>query len=213
MKVECITVGPLEENCWLISDEESGEAVLVDPGYDADDILAAVDASGCTLKAAWLTHSHVDHVGAVAPIVRARGVPVIAHPADRPFYDDAAAIGLRYGMRIEPLPPISVELAEGGTVELGKHVFAVWHLPGHAPGHVAFIGSGLCFSGDVLFAGSIGRTDLPLCDPRAMHASLQRMATLPADVRVFPGHGGDTTIGRELATNPFLRGLARPVGA
>lgn len=213
MIVEGITVGPLQENCWLLADPKSGEAVLIDPGYEADVILAALDATGCTLKAIWLTHAHVDHVGAVAPIARARAVPVVGHPADAPFYEQATAIGLQYGMQIEPLPPRGVELAEGNTLTLGGYRFDVWHLPGHAPGHVAFIGSGLCFSGDVLFEGSIGRTDLPLCDPRAMHASLQRMATLAPDVRVFPGHGSDTTIGRELATNPFLRGLARPIGA
>lgn len=213
MIVQGITVGPLEENCWLLADAESGRAVLVDPGDEAERILAAVDATGCTLEAIWLTHAHVDHVGAVAPIARARSVPVLVHPADKPFYDGATAMGLRYGMRIEPLPAPGGNLAEGDTLELGASRFMVWHLPGHAPGHVAFIGSGLCLSGDVLFAGSIGRTDLPLCDPRAMHASLQRLATLPADVRVFPGHGGETTIGRELASNPFLRGLARPVGA
>lgn len=213
MIVQGITVGPLEENCWLLADRDSGRAVLVDPGDEADRILEAVDATGCTLEAIWLTHAHVDHVGAVAPIARARGVPVLVHPADKMFYDGAAAMGLRYGMRIDPLPAPGGSLQEGDTLELGANTFTVWHLPGHAPGHVAFIGAGLCLSGDVLFAGSIGRTDLPLCDPRAMHASLQRLATLPADVRVFPGHGGETTIGRELASNPFLRGLARPVGA
>ncbi len=213
MIVQGITVGPLAENCWLIADEASGVAVLVDPGDEPDRILAAVDATGCTLQAIWLTHAHVDHVGAVAPIAGDRKVPVLVHPADRPFYDGATAMGLRYGMRIEPLPAPGDTLAEGDVLELGTTKFTVWHLPGHAPGHVAFIGAGLCFSGDVLFEGSIGRTDLPLCDPRAMHQSLQRMATLPPDLRVFPGHGGDTTIARELASNPFLRGLARPVGA
>lgn len=96
---------------------------------------------------------------------------------------------------------------------LGAYRFDVWHVPGHAPGHVAFVGHGLCVSGDVLFAGSIGRTDLPLCDPQAMHRSLQRLATQDDVVRVLPGHGVTTTIGRERASNPFLRGAARPIGA
>ena len=213
MIVQGITVGPLQENCWLVADEERGDAVLVDPGDEAEVLLDALDATGCTLRAIWLTHAHVDHVGAVAPIVRARGVPVFAHPADRFFYDGAPKMGAMYGMRIDPLPAPTGLLAEGGAVTVGSLSFDVWHLPGHAPGHVAFIGGGLCISGDVLFAGSIGRTDLPLCDPRAMHQSLQRLATLPADTRVLPGHGEDTTIARELASNPFLRGLARPVGA
>lgn len=213
MIVEGIVVGPLQENCWLVADPASREAVLIDPGDEADSLLAAVDATGCTLAAIWLTHAHVDHVGAVAPIARNRDVPVFVHPGDAMFYDGAPTMGLRYGMRIEPLPASRISLNEGDRLTVGALAFEVWHLPGHAPGHVAFLAAGLCFSGDVLFAGSIGRTDLPLSDPAAMHASLQRLATLPADTRVFPGHGVETTIGRELASNPFLRGLARPVGA
>mgnify|MGYP003376891838 CR=1 FL=1 len=104
-------------------------------------------------------------------------------------------------------------VAEGDVLRLGDAEFVVWHLPGHAPGHVAFVGAGLCMSGDVLFAGSIGRTDLPGCDPRAMQHSLERLLTLPDDIRVLPGHGEPTSIARERAGNPFLRGLARPIGA
>ncbi|HYW30765.1 MAG TPA: MBL fold metallo-hydrolase [Gemmatimonas sp.] len=213
MIVQGITVGPLQENCWLIADEVARVAVLVDPGDEHERLLAAVDATGCTLEAIWLTHAHVDHVGAVAPLVRARGVPVHVHPADRFFYDGATRMGMMYGMQIEALPEPAGSFAEGDRVAVGGHVFDVWHLPGHAPGHVAFIGEGLCVSGDVLFAGSIGRTDLPLSDPRAMHSSLQRMTTLAPSLRVLPGHGEETTIARELAQNPFLRGLARPIGA
>ncbi len=213
MIVRGVTVGPLQENCWLIADEVARVAVLVDPGDEPDRLLEAVDATGCTLQAIWLTHAHVDHVGAVAPIASARQVPVYVHPADRFFYDGASRMGLMYGMRIEALPEPAGTLAEGDRMTVGACAFDVWHLPGHAPGHVAFIGEGLCVSGDVLFEGSIGRTDLPLSDPRAMHQSLQRMATLPPALRVLPGHGDETTIARELAHNPFLRGLARPVGA
>jgi len=104
-------------------------------------------------------------------------------------------------------------LAEGGTISIGDYSFDIWHVPGHAPGHVAFVGHGLCVSGDVLFAGSIGRTDLPLCDPKLMQQSLSRLATLDEATRVLPGHGVMTSIGRELASNPFLRGLARPIGS
>ncbi|MES2522355.1 MAG: MBL fold metallo-hydrolase [Gemmatimonadota bacterium] len=213
MIVRGVTVGPLQENCWLIADDVAREAVLVDPGDEPERLLEAVDATGCALQAIWLTHAHVDHVGAVAPIVVARNVPVYVHPADRFFYDGATRMGTMYGMRIDALPEPTGTLAEGDRMTVGACRFDVWHLPGHAPGHVAFIGEGLCISGDVLFEGSIGRTDLPLSDPRAMHQSLQRMATLPPALRVLPGHGDETTIARELAQNPFLRGLARPVGA
>ena len=208
-----LTVGPLQENCWLLADTVSGKAVLVDPGDEADALLAAVDATGCALEAIWLTHAHFDHVGGVAGVVAARPVPIWLHPADAFFYANAASNAARWGVVIQDPPPADHELAEGDRVQLGEHLFDVWHLPGHAPGHVAFIGHGLCLSGDLLFAGSIGRTDLPLCDPTAMHRSLMRMATLNSETRVCPGHGVSTTIGRELASNPFLRGAARPLGA
>ena len=213
LTLQQLTVGPLQENCWLLADTVSGKAVLVDPGDEADALLAAVDATGCTLDAIWLTHAHFDHVGGVAGVIAARPVPIWLHPADAFFYANAASNAARWGVVIQDPPPADHELAEGDRVQLGDYQFDVWHLPGHAPGHVAFIGHGLCLSGDVLFAGSIGRTDLPLCDPTAMHRSLMRMATLDSETRVCPGHGVSTTIGRELASNPFLRGAARPLGA
>ncbi len=211
--VHGFTVGPLQENCWLVSDPTTNDAVLVDPGDEADRLLAALADSGCTLRAIWLTHAHFDHLGAVAAIVRAFDVPIRLHPADRPLYEHAEAAAMRFGLTVERPPAQTVPWDEGDVVHVGQAAFTVWHLPGHAPGHVALIGSGLCVSGDVLFEGSIGRTDLPGCDPRAMLESLQRLATLPPETRVLPGHGGTTTIARECTGNPFLRGLARPVGA
>ena len=199
-----LTVGPLQENCWLLADTISGKAVLIDPGDESDVLLAAVDATGCALEAIWLTHAHFDHVGGVAGVVAARPVPIWLHPADAFFYANAASNAARWGVVIQDPPPADHELAEGDRVQLGDHLFDVWHLPGHAPGHVAFIGHGLCLSGDLLFAGSIGRTDLPLCARTAMAASLRRLVTLPPEMVVHPGHGPSTTIGAERATNPYL---------
>ncbi|MBL0172684.1 MAG: MBL fold metallo-hydrolase [Gemmatimonadaceae bacterium] len=213
MNVKGFAVGPLQENSWLITEPSANAAVLVDPGDEAPRLLAAVADSGCTLQALWLTHAHFDHLGAVAAILRHVPVPVFLHPLDRPLYDLAAASAQRFGLSIEQPTADTVSLGEGDVLSIGETEFRVWHLPGHAPGHVAFIGAGLCVSGDVLFEGSIGRTDLPGCDPRAMHQSLQRLATLPPDTRVLTGHGEPTTIARECETNPFLRGVARPVGA
>ena len=213
LRIQQLTVGPLEENCWLLVDPATRAAVLVDPGEEADRLVDAVAAEGASLAAIWLTHAHFDHVGGVAGVIRQAPVPIFVHPDDRVFYERANETAARWGLTVENPPPATDALAEGDTVTLGSYRFDVWHLPGHAPGHVAFIGHGLCISGDVLFAGSIGRTDLPLCDPSAMHRSLSRLVTLDEGTRVLPGHGVTTTIGRELATNPFLRGAARPIGA
>jgi hydroxyacylglutathione hydrolase len=215
VKVHGLPVGPLEENCWLLHDEASGQVVVVDPGDEADRILEAVEATGGTLVAIWLTHAHFDHIGAVAALKRAHpDVPVHLHPADLPLWRMSGAAAARWGVPFEP--PVGdpdVSLAEGDALWLGAHQFAVQHVPGHAPGHVMFVGDGLMFGGDLLFAGSIGRTDLPLSDPAAMQRSLGRAAQLPDDTAVFPGHGPTTSIGRERVTNPFLSGQARVVGA
>lgn len=213
LRIRQLTVGPLEENCWLLADPDSGEAILVDPGDEAERLIAAVAAEGVTLRGIWLTHAHFDHVGGVAGVIRAQPVPIWLHAADQVLYERAQQSAARWGLTIENPPPADHPLSEGDEVALGAYRFTVWHVPGHAPGHVAFIGHGLCISGDVLFAGSIGRTDLPLCDPAAMRDSLARLATLDAGTRVLPGHGVTTTIGQEQAANPFLRGLARPLGA
>jgi glyoxylase-like metal-dependent hydrolase (beta-lactamase superfamily II) len=126
------------------------------------------------------------------------------HPADRPVYDHAGRVAAGYGLPFEQPAPPDAELAEGQVVHVGAHAFTVCHLPGHAPGHVAFVGADRVFGGDLLFAGSIGRTDLPLCDRTAMAASLRRLVTLSPDLIVHPGHGPSTTIGAERSTNPYL---------
>jgi hydroxyacylglutathione hydrolase len=213
VKVTGCTVGPLQENCWLVVDETAGEAVLVDPGDEPERLIALVEQSGARLVGLWLTHAHVDHVGAVPALQRHFNVPLALHPDDRPLYDRAPSIGLMYGMQIEPLPEPTVSLAEGDVMSVGTLRFSVVHLPGHAPGHVAFVGEGIALVGDVVFAGSIGRTDLPLCDPVAMRRSLERVALWPPETTIHPGHGPSTTIGRELASNPFLSGVARPLGS
>ena len=213
MIITSATVGPLQENAWLVVDEHARDAVLIDPGDDADALAAMVDASGARLRAIWLTHAHVDHVGAVADLVDRFDVPVALHPADRVLYDRAPEVGRMYGMAIPALPAPRQSLAEGDTLHVGSHAFTVWHVPGHAPGHVLFVGETVAFVGDLIFAGSIGRTDLPLSDPAAMRRSLERAATLPPAMVLHPGHGPSTEMARELSRNPFLSGLARPVGS
>lgn len=210
MNIDVRTVGLFEENSYLVIDEATGRAVLIDPGDDGDRLVEMVRASGAILDALWITHAHIDHIGAITAVRRHYGVPVHLHPLDLPWYERMSARAAEvYGIPwdqpdIAPLP-----LSDGDVLTCGTIPFTVMHLPGHAPGHVSFNGPGLTLSGDVLFAGSIGRTDLPLSDPYAMDKSLERLATLPEDTIVYPGHGPSTTIGRELQSNPFLSGRAR----
>ncbi len=211
MIVSSFTVGPFEENCYLLVDEDSRDAVLVDPGDEGDLIVSEVKASGARLRAIWLTHAHLDHIGGIAAVLREWKVPVYLHPLDQRLYDDSPNHAAAYGVPFEMPPAPDRELAEGDQLAVGSHRFAVLHVPGHAPGHVAFYGHGMLFGGDVLFAGSVGRTDLPLSNPADLERSLERLATLPPETQLYSGHGAETTIGVELMSNPFLTGVARVV--
>ncbi len=209
MKIEMLTVGPLEENCYLVIDEATNRAVLIDPGDEPERILAALHESGATLESIWLTHAHFDHLGGLAGVLREHPVPVHMHPLDEPLHSRAVDSALRYGIRIEAPPPASHALAEGDRVRVGAEELSVMHVPGHAPGHVIFHNEEVIFGGDCLFAGSIGNTEIEYGDRDTMDASLQRIVSLGDDLTVLPGHGRATTIGRERATNPFLLGRAR----
>lgn len=210
-RVTSVTVGAFQENTYLVVDPATQRAILVDPGAEPDTVIGMVEQSGAALEGIWLTHAHLDHVGAVAGVKRRWDVPVHLHPADLPLYERAERQAAAYGLPFEQPAPPERTLAEGQLLELGALRFTVHHTPGHAPGHVVFLGHGVMLGGDLLFAGSIGRTDLPLSDPAAMQGSLERVAEFPEGTIVHPGHGPATTIGEERATNGFLTGLARVV--
>jgi hydroxyacylglutathione hydrolase len=210
VKIDVRTVGPFQENCYLVVDETTGRAVLVDPGDEGALLVEMVRRSGATLEAIWLTHAHIDHIGAIAEVRRSVDVPVYLHPLDLPYYTQLSARAAEmYRVPFEQPDGPHHELAEGDVLSCGSLRFTVMHVPGHAPGLVSFNGHGIALSGDLLFAGSIGRTDLPLSNPFDMDASLERFAALPEDTVVHPGHGGATTIAEERRTNPFLSGRAR----
>ena len=212
MNVETFTVGAFQENCYLIVDDRSRKAVIVDPGGEGERLVEAIEKSGAELEAIWITHAHVDHVGAIASIKRRWDVPVYLHPADRRLYEAASRQAEVYGVPFEEPPPPDREFADGQRLELGDAEFTVMHAPGHAPGHVVIYGQGMALVGDCLFAGSIGRTDLPFSNPPHLAESLKKIADLPPETVVYPGHGMETTIAEERLSNPFLNGTARIVG-
>lgn len=215
-RVASWVLGPFQENGYLVADPATGAAALVDPGDDGDRLVAAVrDAvrqHDLTLEAVWLTHGHLDHVGALAEVKEAFDLPVYLHALDRPVFDFAPRAATMYGLPWSPQPAPDRTYEEGDELALGGLRFRVMHAPGHSPGHVMLVGHGVALGGDVLFQGSVGRVDLPLADPRAFSETLGRVAALPPETVVYPGHGPPTTVGRELATNPFLNGGARVRG-
>ena len=207
MKIDWVTVGPFQENSYVVVDDATKRAVLVDPGDDAPRILRMARDAGVTPEAIWLTHAHLDHVGAIAAIKRELDIPVHLHAADLPIYRLASDSARRYGFALEQPPDPDHALTDGEVLTVGSLSFRVHHTPGHAPGHVVFLCDGVMLGGDLLFAGSIGRTDLPLSNPDDMESSLALVAGFDRNTVVYPGHGPPTTIGNELAGNPFLSGL------
>ncbi len=210
MKIVQIPNGQFVENCYLVIDEASRECVVIDPGEEAGLILRRIAEAGVRPVAIWVTHAHLDHVMGVPRLSRETGAPIYLHPADRELYDHVIQQGLAFGIRVESLPPPDREFVPGETVRVGTVGFTVRHAPGHSPGSVCLVGDGVVFTGDVLFAGSIGRTDLPGADFDTLIRSIEReLLVLPDSTMVYSGHGPETTVGRERGTNPFLTGVHR----
>jgi glyoxylase-like metal-dependent hydrolase (beta-lactamase superfamily II) len=212
VKIESRVVGPFQENSYLAIDEPTTRAVLIDPGDEADVLIAMVEESKAVLEAIWLTHGHLDHIGGIAGVRRRWNVPVYLHVADLPLYIRADQQAAMYGVPFEQPEEPDYFIADGDTLRVGSAEFSVIHTPGHAPGHVVLLHETTMLGGDLLFAGSIGRTDLPLSDPARMEESLAKISELDGGIVVHPGHGPSTTIARERASNPFLIGLARSAG-
>jgi len=210
VRVVTIPNGLFAENCYLVIDEPGGACAVIDPGEEAGLIVHKLAATGGKPVGIWLTHAHVDHVLGVARLKAETGAPVWLHPADRLLYDHVPEQAAAFGLRAVALPEPDRALAAGELLRVGELEFRVRHAPGHSPGSVVFEGEGAAFAGDVLFQGSIGRTDLPGGDFGTLIASIEReLLTLPDSTIVYSGHGPETTVGRERRTNPFLTGAYR----
>ncbi|HEY7874824.1 MAG TPA: MBL fold metallo-hydrolase [Actinomycetota bacterium] len=199
-------VGPLLCNCYVVGDATSKDAIVVDPGGDANEIVAAIEERNLTITAIVATHAHFDHLIA-AEVVRAHtGSPLYLHEGDRPLLDWFEESGLLFlGTKLPPPPEIDSSPVEGDRLVAGTTELVVVDTPGHSPGSISLVHDAAIFSGDVLFADSIGRSDLPGGDPDTLVASIHgKLFDLDDDVPVYPGHGPATTIGRERAFNPFV---------
>jgi glyoxylase-like metal-dependent hydrolase (beta-lactamase superfamily II) len=196
-----------EENGYLVWRDGGGRAIAIDPGSDAKAFLDRLSAEGLELEAIVLTHAHVDHLEGVPRLVEATGAPVYLHAADRPLYERAKDQAAMFGMQVAEMPAAGHGLEDGQTLELATIRMEVRHVPGHSPGHVILVveGERVAFVGDVIFRGSIGRTDLWGGDFAMLVAGIRkRVFDLPDDTELHSGHGPPTTVGHERTTNPFL---------
>jgi len=209
MILEMLTVGPFQENCYIIGDEESGVGAIVDPGDEAARIAMAVEKTGLEIGSIILTHAHVDHVGAVVALVDEYSCPVLMHAEAEPMLKELPTQAIMMGMRFGRVPTVDRYVEDEEVLEVGDLGLRSLYTPGHAPGHLAFYveDEGLVLSGDALFAGSIGRVDLPGGSMEVLMRSIEgRLLTLPDETVVYSGHGPRTTIGNERTSNPFLQG-------
>lgn len=216
MSLEIITLvlGPVATNTYLLADTESGEAAVIDPAWSGEVILGAAQERGWKITQLWYTHAHFDHFGGAAEVAAGlESIPVVAlHPADR-FLWDSGGGGSLYGFQIDPGPEPTIDLSQVRTLTLGSLEVAVHHTPGHSPGHCVFhcMAEDVLFSGDLLFQGGVGRTDLPGGEWQALEQSIRTAVyTLPEATRVLPGHGPATTVGDERMNNPFVYDVRPP---
>ncbi|HIT34333.1 MAG TPA: MBL fold metallo-hydrolase [Candidatus Faecousia intestinigallinarum] len=207
---QTLVLGAYQVNCYIVWEAGSQSCVVIDPGYTPQEVLETVSRLRLTVEAILLTHAHFDHVGGVMAIQQAAGCPVYLHPADQTMPEQLLKGSPHPGESLDAwlskkiLPADIHGYQEGDVLRLAGLTFTVLSTPGHSPGSVCLLSDGHIFSGDTLFAGSCGRTDLSGGDGRQIHASLRRLAALPGDYAVHPGHGNATTLEAERQTNPYM---------
>ena len=206
MVLNSLVVGPLQVNCFVLSCEETHEGVIIDPGENPEEILQIADQQEVNVVEIVATHGHFDHIARAGSVALATGAPFTVHPDDQEMVEHLQEIANLLGMEADPPPQISRFLTEGDTIEFGNQTLDVLHTPGHCPGNVTLTWPGHAIVGDTLFYGSIGRTDLEGGDMALLMRSIRtKLLPLGENTQIYPGHGPFSTIGAEMATNPFLQ--------
>jgi glyoxylase-like metal-dependent hydrolase (beta-lactamase superfamily II) len=208
LSIVTLVLGPVQTNTYLIANENTKEAVVIDPAWDGDVILSAAKSRGWQIRSIWLTHAHFDHIGGAAVVAGGFNPPltVAMHPGDQELWEQQGDAP-RFGMHIDPGPEPTIELSDGQILQIGEIELEVRHTPGHTPGGVIYYcpSEQVAFVGDLIFQGSIGRTDFPGGDFDKLIKSIRtQVFSLPDETRLMSGHGPETTVGAERVDNPFL---------
>jgi len=203
MIIKKLIVGPLENNCFIIADENSRECLVIDPGDEPDRILDSINENNFQLKYIICTHAHFDHIAAVSDIKEETKAKIVLHRDDLEIYKSTKDQAVAWGFELESQPEPDMFVSEGDMIEIGDLRFDILHTPGHSPGGICLYGEGILITGDTLFAGSVGRTDLYGGDIKELKKSFKKLMSLPDNVRVLPGHGPESTIGHEKVDNLF----------
>jgi len=202
-----LVVGPLQENCYVVEDGDTKEAIVIDPGDEAERIIETIRGDKSGVSAIICTHGHFDHLSAIGDIKRETGARLLIHEDELMIFKTAREQAMLWGFDIGDIPDPDGMLKEGDIIRVGNLEFKVIHTPGHSPGGICLYGEGVVFTGDTLFLDSVGRTDLPGGDMEMLKKSFRRLLDLPDETEVFPGHGPETTIGREKRENYFIHEL------
>ena len=203
MIIKSLAVGPLESNCFIIADENTKEVLVIDPGDEPDRILDLINENDFNVKYIVCTHAHFDHVGAVPDLKKETGAKIVIHRDEIEIYKSTKDQAALWGYELDPLPEPDMFVSEGDKLEIGDLRFEILHTPGHSPGGICLYGEGILITGDTLFAGSVGRTDFYGGDMEKLKSSFKRLMSLSDEVKVLPGHGPESTIGKEKSDNFF----------
>ena len=204
MKIDTIVVGALQVNCFIVYDEDSHDAIVVDPGADAEKIITLIEDRKLKVSRIVCTHAHFDHVGAIRELKEKTGAAVMLHRGDMDIYMRADKQGALWGFHIEQPPAPDMHMIEGDEVAVGRFLLKILHAPGHSPGGICLYGEGVIVTGDTIFAGSVGRTDFPGGSMTELKRSFARIIALPPETTIFPGHGPLTTVKNEKENNFFV---------